>query len=330
MLESLRQLGRRHVVEPLLLREARRVSGGYAPDQRARVRELALAAHARLDASNELREDNGLRAALALQREAMGLATTAVLVARGEQHAAVLAPHIAMTRLRTLLESQALGKAPDELEAVERVLDDPDVLATDRLDEETRRATREAFDIVLRWLLRRVEWRNVRELRVRSAARIAALVVALAVALVVLLTLAFKSENVARGKPVQISSRRPGTPNPAGAVDGEKDGHFGFHTNLEDGPWLRIDLQQPYAIKTVVVYNRGDGYEDQVLPLAIELSEDGKNWREVSVRTARFTESSPWKANLHGARGRHVQLKMKKRGFLWGSEVEVFGTALGA
>ena len=156
--------------------------------------------------------------------------------------------------------------------------------------------------------------------------RVGAAVAALGVLLSAGMARAFSPTDVALGKPVTASGHYPGTPDPSHAVDGVKDGRFGVHTSLADYPWVRIDLQAPYAISKVVVSNRGDGYFDKVLPLAIELSTDGKHYKQVALRTTRFTETDPWVAKLDGQVGRYVRLRVKKkRAYMWASEIAVYG-----
>jgi len=44
----------------------------------------------------------------------------------------------------------------------------------------------------------------------------------------------------------------------AGAVDGVKDGRYGFHTAAEPNPWWQVDLGRASEIARVVVFNRLD------------------------------------------------------------------------
>ena len=66
----------------------------------------------------------------------------------------------------------------------------------------------------------------------------------------------------------------------SGAVDGVKNGRYGFHTNLEPNPWWQVDLGSRQPIGTVVIYNRLDyppglHNADNLVILA---SDDGKVW----------------------------------------------------
>lgn len=44
----------------------------------------------------------------------------------------------------------------------------------------------------------------------------------------------------------------------AGAVDGVKDGRYGFHCGYEPRPWWEVDLEEPVEVARIVVYNRLD------------------------------------------------------------------------
>ena len=69
----------------------------------------------------------------------------------------------------------------------------------------------------------------------------------------------------------------------AGAVDGIKDGRYGFHTALEPNPWWQVDLGQLRPIARLVVFNRLDyapGLHNADT-LRVLVSDDGKQWRLV-------------------------------------------------
>ena len=69
----------------------------------------------------------------------------------------------------------------------------------------------------------------------------------------------------------------------AGAVDGVKNGRYGFHTAQEPNPWWQVDLGGPQAISRIVVFNRLDyapGLHNAD-SLRILASADGKQWRQI-------------------------------------------------
>jgi hypothetical protein len=114
---------------------------------------------------------------------------------------------------------------------------------------------------------------------------------------------------------------------PAGAVDGSTSGLFGFHSALEEAPWLAIDLGAPHAIDRIVVFGRGDAHNSQSIPLSLEASNDGVAYGPIAVRTEPFSAASPWVISFKGAplSTRHVRLRAQRRAYLVLGEVEVFG-----
>lgn len=67
----------------------------------------------------------------------------------------------------------------------------------------------------------------------------------------------------------------------AGAVDGVKNGTYGFHTNMEPNPWWQIDLEQIVPVSKIIVYNRLDyapGLHNTDT-MQVKVSDDGVNWK---------------------------------------------------
>lgn len=57
----------------------------------------------------------------------------------------------------------------------------------------------------------------------------------------------------------------------AHAVDGIINNYNISHTNCEENPWFKIDLQGPHEIYTIAIVNRQDGYFDRLDHVLIEL-----------------------------------------------------------
>ena len=68
----------------------------------------------------------------------------------------------------------------------------------------------------------------------------------------------------------------------AGAVDGIKDGKYGFHTAQQKHPWWQVDLGTATALGRVLVFNRLDYQPGLTLcyNLIISTSDDAKTWTE--------------------------------------------------
>jgi hypothetical protein len=113
--------------------------------------------------------------------------------------------------------------------------------------------------------------------------------------------------NVARGKPVTASSIRFGAPQALvnGAIEW---GSFGLHTGGSGREWATIDLERFYSLDYAEIYSRGDGRFEFNLPLRVELSDDGSNFRPGGACTDLFTQATPCVVDLHRQRARYVRV----------------------
>ena len=153
------------------------------------------------------------------------------------------------------------------------------------------------------------------------------LVGAMGVAFLVWLGFAiFSPTNIARGKHVLTSSVIAGSTAPEGGLtDGSTLGGYGVHTAIEDNPWVRVDLGSVYSLKKIKIYNRGDGWFDDHLPLSLELSENGVDFTPVDRRTTSFSQWSPWVYVAHGEKARFIQVHGAKGKYVALSELEAYG-----
>lgn len=133
------------------------------------------------------------------------------------------------------------------------------------------------------------------------------------------LSRALRGPDLAAGKPWVASSKFvPCFPQEHRCGEARTD--IFFHTNEEDRPWLRIDLQKPTAFSVVEVVNRQDCCPDRAFPLVIEVSQDDKSWREVARQPQSFDE---WRAELTPVTARYVRVKALKKTWLHLERVSV-------
>lgn len=131
----------------------------------------------------------------------------------------------------------------------------------------------------------------------------------------------FAKPNVALGRPVTISSQFGDTAlDHTLLVDGDKT-NLGFHTDNGPNQWVMIDLGISRNITKVVVYNRVECCQERAVPLRLEVSDDGVNFRKVLDRTEEF---DVWTAKGFEAKGRYVRLRHLGSNFLHFAEVEVY------
>jgi hypothetical protein len=114
----------------------------------------------------------------------------------------------------------------------------------------------------------------------------------------------------------------------AGAVDGVKDGGFGFHTQNEPNPWWQVDLQKAHALNKIIVYNRTDVVPERAYSLMVLLSDDEKNWRAAYRNEGKpfggAGDNKPLTVQLGGAQARYVRLQLNEQTWFHLDEVEVY------
>ena len=315
-----------HIREVLLLEQAQRTAADHPAERHVRLQELWQAARRRTAAARDLRYARQGVASLSLYQQAVAILVTAHLVHRGERdEPQVLDSQAAWTELQRLHGEGELDLLAGDWDALTAWLGESDPLALDRVARSQAHQAREAADALITWLADRTEPRTVRQIRVERAVRLGGLGIGLVVLLGAAVAWAVAPGNVALGKPVQVSSQRQGSVDPAGAVDGELGGTFGFHTNRDHPPWVEIDLETPHSLTEVVVHNRADGRFKDSLPLELWLGTNPGDLRRVAGRAGRFTAAQPWRIPLDGQVARYVRLSVPRRTFLALSEVKVYG-----
>ncbi len=306
------------------LRRAEQVARAYAPAQRERLDRLVRAAGSRLSAGR--RASHPVPASLLL-KDAVVQLQRAIEAARDP--AADDDSLIARTQelpLPPLPPEPARPRAePSDDARVRAALASNDPLYFDRLGPEDVERARWALDRAAGMLRRRIESRSVVHVRATRWGRWAAVALVLAWALLSFARARLLPQDIALGKPVHPSSQKQAPPDGQTIVDGSTGTSVGVHTNVEDSPNVVIDLEAPYWLSSVKVYNRMDGWFDDCLPLVAEVSVDGKAYEELARRETHFGTSPPWVVDAGGHLARYVRLRVARKGYLALSEVEVYG-----
>jgi hypothetical protein len=175
-------------------------------------------------------------------------------------------------------------------------------------------------------LERAIEPRTTRRLAWGRNLRVGALVVLPAALLAWLAPPLFEPKSLALHKPVKVSSSHPDSMAPATGewlVNGRIERTYGMHTNVEDNPWMSIDLEQPAPVRRIVVYNRGDGWFDDCLPLQVEVGVTDDALHVLATRDKGFTQFNPWVIRLDES-VRFIRLTKKGHGSCALSEVGVY------
>jgi hypothetical protein len=86
-----------------------------------------------------------------------------------------------------------------------------------------------------------------------------------------------------------------------------------FHTKEETDPWIEYDLGTPQRVTRVIARNRSDFGPERAVPLAVEVSLDGKSYREVARKQKPF---AVWEASFPAVQARYVRLRARAKTFL--------------
>lgn len=292
----------------VLLERAERCIEGRDPDAQKRVRELYDAAGIRASIASELLQAYQHGAAFSLLREAVTLYRLALSTAQGAEG------------VGNLLDDSA------NVAEIDAWFDDPDPLLFDRLGHDEALAKRAEIDHLLDALRRRIEPRTLAEIKRARRFRLALLALPAAFALALALWFALSPTNLARGRAASASSHHPkSTAPPNGLTDGKTGGAYGVHTQEEESAWVMVDLGRLTAIGAIKVFNRNDGYFDEGLPFALELSDNGEDFAVVDERTTSFSRLRPWIFDARGQQARYVRVRKLGRGYVALSEIEVYG-----
>jgi hypothetical protein len=308
--------------DAFLLREPERAALTLSPLQRETIARYHTAAMRRIRVAHNLQPSEPV-AALSLYREAAVFLLTAL--AQSAQTEEIELPSSAAEAWRELDPSEIASprrSPPPRLTQGRQLLASEDPIAVDELAPEALDSAARTAAETVAWLASLVEPRTQTEIRVTRGVRIAG------VAFVFLFTLyefvPLSRRNLALEMPAVASSQRAGSPPAGGVNNGDLEHTYGVCTNLESNPWVKIDLGASLPIREVRVYNRGDGYESEVLPLILQLSDDGVTYADVASRVEVFTRDRPWIAKLENMQGRFVRVYMPKEGYIALSEVEVY------
>jgi hypothetical protein len=226
--------------------------------------------------------------------------------------------------LESYVQSKALPAMPDQCADVVASLATSHPSSNERLDSAQSVRYREGLECLIVWLRDQVELSGLIESR--STNRIQKiLIISCMLGLIVWGTVWISTpKNQALYRPVTMSSQFPGTPSPEGATDGKISLAYQAHTAIDGDPWIMVDLGVSGTISKVVVHNRSDGLFGDTLPLTLELSDDGKNFRTVDRRTTAFTSAEPWIYVGHHTGARYVRVHGRPDGYVVVNEIEVY------
>ena len=106
-------------------------------------------------------------------------------------------------------------------------------------------------------------------------------------------------------------------------ITAEHGRNFSFHTDLEQNPWVELDLGAIYVLHNIVVFNRKNICQGRADTLQVAISNDKINYEIIHKGFMHFEEKVEFKlASLKTAR--YVKLSLNDFEFFHLSKIEVF------
>ncbi|HEX3595996.1 MAG TPA: discoidin domain-containing protein [Polyangiaceae bacterium] len=168
--------------------------------------------------------------------------------------------------------------------------------------------------------------------RVRSISRRFRRMIAAAalIALAVVLLIAWRpAGEIGEGAHFTVSSPYEKTP-----ASGELPKHgfffsppaYFFHTTWEAKPWISIDLGRERVVKTVRLLNRLDCCRERARGVTVEISRDGKTFRQVARHPEGDDGFVEWTASFSAVSARFVRIVGTRNESLHLADVRIFGS----
>lgn len=97
---------------------------------------------------------------------------------------------------------------------------------------------------------------------------------------------------------------------------------YSFHSDLEQDPWIVVDLKKPYLIEQIVVFNRRDCVKFKAFQLEVRISTDKVNFELIHKGFMPFTDKAVF--NLSGLKkARYIKLTAEGYTFFHLHKIEV-------
>lgn len=303
-----------------LLRKAEGTVRAYTEPQRAAVSAHQVAGERRRRAAARLVDP--LPSALLLRASILSYLRASALAGDARLSDQALSPTGLAERLPPVRPDSLGPRSAEDTARVLAAVRSSDPLYFDRLDREELERVRAALERSARALRGATESRSLTYLKGERFGRIAG-------TLLLVGFLAYRAvtqtlwPDLAYEKPVLASSLAYG--DPARLVNGDVGTSYAVGTASQDSPWLAVDLQGVYAIDTIRIYNRVDGWFDEALPLVVRTSIDGVVWDDIARRDTTFGYAPPWTVEPRHRRARFVRVQSLGKCIFALSALKVFG-----
>lgn len=118
------------------------------------------------------------------------------------------------------------------------------------------------------------------------------------------------------------------SPTPQGALNGIKNGRYGFTTRHEARPWWKVDLGEQVSIDEIRVFNRIESNcAHRASNIEVSISTDNLEWSMLHKQNGVLfggVDGNPLIVRPKGCVGRYVLLRLSDTNFLHLDEVEIY------
>jgi hypothetical protein len=135
-------------------------------------------------------------------------------------------------------------------------------------------------------------------------------------------------------KPIKVtaSSTTPkwGNTKPLSLFDGKLGSKTGwaskecFHTQLEDKPWVKIDLGKTMEVSKIVIHNRYDCCQERLFPLQVTVGNKYDFMQGEPACTVPSGKPNPVNVDCKQNVGRYVMIRILKKTYLDICEVKIY------
>ncbi len=324
--EAIHRIADSSIAEAILLKKAELRALAYPEDRLSKMLVCFDAAERRLGAANELFDGKSAVSPTLYREAGLMFMAAAVILHGGATNDALLRGDDVVAQFRRLDPPWPCPRPWKELDWFFALVASPDPLAFDRLPPDEMFERTLSVRAIVDWLRETSRPLTLREVKMQRRLRVGGLAAALVGGLVWGLASLLAPKNIALHKPVLVSSVHPAAVSPPpGLTDGVVTGSYGVATSQEESPWVAVDLLDVYRLDKIKIYNRGDGWFDDTLPMTLELSENGTDYVEVAVRTWSFGQWMPWTFSANGKKARYIRVRGAHGRWVALSELEAFG-----
>jgi len=107
---------------------------------------------------------------------------------------------------------------------------------------------------------------------------------------------------------------------------GIRTGGFAFHTNLEYGPWIKLEFNSRQSFHEILVFNRIDAAQERSANLDVLISPDNLTWDLIHENTETFggIDGMPLRISRRGLSAQYILFRLRDENYLHLDSIEVY------